>query len=75
MNPTGLDWFIVVLSLAHFAVSRPEVGSLLNLFTSLPAGTVNLLPDFGDWSLTLAILVIPLTVQWWSVARWRRPGA
>jgi Na+/proline symporter len=25
------------------------------------------LPDFSDWSITLAVLVIPLTVQWWSV--------
>jgi Na+/proline symporter len=35
-------------------------------------GTLALVPDFGDWGLTLSILIVPLTVQWWSV--WY-PGA
>ena len=31
-----------------------------------------MLPDFGNWGLTLTVLIIPLTIQWWSV--WY-PGA
>ena len=57
---------------AYFALKRPEVGGLSGLFERLPPQTLTLLPDFGDWGLTLSILIIPLTVQWWSV--WY-PGA
>src|SRR3954467_3539315 len=57
---------------AYFALKQPEVGGLAGLFSKIPPSTLNLLPDFGDWSLTLSVLVIPLTVQWWSV--WY-PGA
>jgi SSS family solute:Na+ symporter len=52
---------------AYFALAQPEVGGLVGLFSKLPAGTLNLLPDFGDWSLTLTVLIVPITVQWWSV--------
>lgn len=57
---------------AIYALKQPEVGGLSGLFTKLDPGTLSLLPDFGDWGLTLTILIIPLTVQWWSV--WY-PGA
>jgi solute:Na+ symporter, SSS family len=57
---------------AVYALKQPEVGGLSGLFTKLDPGTLSLLPDFGDWGLTLTILIIPLTVQWWSV--WY-PGA
>ena len=57
---------------AYFALAQPEVGGIAGLVAQLPPRTLNLLPDFGDWSLTLSLLVIPLTVQWWSV--WY-PGA
>lgn len=57
---------------AYFAVKQPEVGGLHGLVTRLPAGTLNLVPDFSDWGLTLSIFIIPLTIQWWSV--WY-PGA
>ena len=57
---------------AIYALKQPEVGGLSGLFSKLDPGTLSLLPDFGDWGLTLTILVIPLTVQWWSV--WY-PGA
>lgn len=57
---------------AWFALQRPEVGGLSGLIAQTPPATLALLPDFGDWQLTLAILVVPLTVQWWSV--WY-PGA
>ena len=57
---------------AVFALRRPEVGGLSGLLERVPAGTLALVPDFGDWGLTLSILIVPLTVQWWSV--WY-PGA
>lgn len=57
---------------AIYALKQPEVGGLSGLFSKLDPGTLSLLPDFGDWGLTLTILIIPLTVQWWSV--WY-PGA
>jgi len=60
------------VSAAYFALKQPEVGGLAGLFSRLPARTLNLVPDFGDWSLTLTVLIVPITVQWWSV--WY-PGA
>ena len=33
---------------------------------------LGMLPDFGNWGLLVSLLIIPLTVQWWSV--WY-PGA
>ena len=57
---------------AGYAVRQPQVGGLAALFAKTDARTVAMLPDFGDWSTTLAVLIIPLTVQWWSV--WY-PGA
>jgi solute:Na+ symporter, SSS family len=60
------------ISAAWFALKHPDVGGFNGLLTRLEPGTLNLLPDFSDWGLTLAVLVIPLTVQWWSV--WY-PGA
>ncbi len=57
---------------AIYALRQPEVGGLTGLFQKIDPKTLNLLPDFGDWGLTLTILIIPITVQWWSV--WY-PGA
>ena len=57
---------------AYFAVKQPAVGGLTGLLHKIPAKTLNVLPDFGDWKLTASLLVVPLTVQWWSV--WY-PGA
>ncbi|HEY0970346.1 MAG TPA: sodium:solute symporter family protein [Gemmatimonadales bacterium] len=57
---------------AVYALRRPEVGGLSGLLERIPAETLHMVPDFGNWDLTLALLVIPLTVQWWSV--WY-PGA
>jgi len=57
---------------AYFALKQPQVGGLAGLFHQLDAKTLNLLPDFGDWTTTLAVLIVPLTIQWWSV--WY-PGA
>lgn len=60
------------LAAAYFAVQRPEVGGLEGLVARTPAATLHLLPDFSDWGLAAAVLVLPLTVSWWSV--WY-PGA
>ncbi|MDO8666434.1 MAG: sodium:solute symporter family protein [Gemmatimonadales bacterium] len=57
---------------AWFALKQPEVGGLSGLFSRIDPKSLNLLPDFGDWSMTLSVLIIPITVQWWSV--WY-PGA
>lgn len=57
---------------AYFALNHPAIGGLGGLFRQIPATTLNLLPDFGDWSVTLSVFIIPITVQWWSV--WY-PGA
>ena len=57
---------------AVYAVRQPQVGGLAALFDKTDPKTLALLPDFGDWSTALAVLIIPLTVQWWSV--WY-PGA
>jgi Na+/proline symporter len=57
---------------AYFALQQPQVGGLGGLFDRIQPGTLNLLPDFGDWTMLLTVLIIPLTVQWWSV--WY-PGA
>src|SRR5215213_7334059 len=52
---------------AYFALQQPEVGGLSGLVAKLPPNTLALLPDFGDWGMTLSVFVIPLTIQWWSV--------
>ncbi len=57
---------------AYYALQRPEVGGLSGLLAKVDPKTLALLPDFGDWSLTLTVLVMPIAVQWWSV--WY-PGA
>src|SRR5437867_2418247 len=57
---------------AYFALKQPEVGGLAGLIARTDPKTLRLIPDFGDWGLTLSVFIIPLTVQWWSV--WY-PGA
>ena len=59
-------------AVAYFAVKQPQVGGLAGLVARTDPKTLNLLPDFGDWKTALAVLVIPITIQWWSV--WY-PGA
>ncbi len=61
-----------VLAAAYVALSQPQVGGLAGLVAKVDPETLRLLPDFSDWGLTLSVLVIPLTIQWWSV--WY-PGA
>ncbi len=55
---------------AYFAIHAPGVGGLHGLiahFSGPRASMLSILPNFGNWSTALAIFVIPLTVQWWSV--------
>jgi Na+/proline symporter len=59
-------------AVAYFALQQPEVGGLTGLFAKVDPTSLNLLPDFGDWSVALAAFIIPITIQWWSV--WY-PGA
>ena len=81
---TGL-WGVLATDLAQFTVAmtgviiaayvslhQPGVGGLVALIHKSNPKTLSLLPDFHDTGLTLSVLVIPLTVQWWSV--WY-PGA
>jgi Na+/proline symporter len=71
---TDLVQFIMAMTGAFAAAyfSVKHVGGLSSLLAQLSPQTLNLLPDFGDWELSLSILIIPLTIQWWSV--WY-PGA
>jgi Na+/proline symporter len=52
---------------AVYAVRQPQVGGLTALFAKSDLKTLALVPDFGDWSAALAVMIIPLTIQWWSV--------
>jgi Na+/proline symporter len=69
-----------VIAAAYFAVTLPQVGGLSGMVDKLshvrgPGGLnyLSLLPDFtNNWDLAVAIFIIPLAVQWWSV--WY-PGA
>jgi translation initiation factor IF-1 len=67
------DFFQFVLALAgsflaaYYAVSQPGVGGLPGLIAN-PAvsGKLSRLPDFADPAAVLAVLVVPLAIQWWS---------
>jgi SSS family solute:Na+ symporter len=52
---------------AYFAVKQPEVGGLVELFRRVDPAVLRLVPDFSDWGMALSVMIIPLTVQWWSV--------
>lgn len=58
---------------AVVAVRQPEVGGLRALFNN-PAlqDKLSVIPDFGDPSVFIPLLIIPIAVQWWAV--WY-PGA
>jgi len=60
------------IALAVFSLRQPQIGGLAGLIAKTDPKTLNLLPDFSDWGLTVSVLIMPLTVQWWSV--WY-PGA
>lgn len=69
--------FVLAMSatfaVAYFAVQQPEVGGMAGLIEKIPASKLNLLPDFSsNWNIAMSVLIIPITIQWWSV--WY-PGA
>src|SRR4029077_12416459 len=59
-------------AVAYFALAQPAVGGLHGLLAKVDPKTLNLLPDFGNWSVAATVFIIPITIQWWSV--WY-PGA
>jgi SSS family solute:Na+ symporter len=69
-----------VIAAAYFALKAPQVGGLDALVTKLSAmrgphgiNYLNVLPDFANnWDIAVAVFIMPITVQWWSV--WY-PGA
>jgi Na+/proline symporter len=61
-----------VFAAAYYALQHPQVGGLDGLVEKIDPATLSLLPDFGNGELLMAVLIIPLTVQWWAV--WY-PGA
>jgi Na+/proline symporter len=53
---------------ALWALSHPRVGGLGALLAHPEvARRLDFVPDFSDWHAALAVFVIPLAVQWWSV--------
>jgi len=69
-----------VIAAAYFAVELPQVGGMSGLVAKLshtpgPGGLnyLSMLPDFkNNWDLAVAVFIMPIAVQWWSV--WY-PGA
>jgi Na+/proline symporter len=51
---------------AIYALRRPEVGGLDGLIRQIDPASLAMLPDLSDWRVAAPLLVIPLTVQWWS---------
>jgi Na+/proline symporter len=61
------------IAAAWYALARPEVGGLRALLANPEVNErLDLVPDFSDPELALAIFIVPLAVQWW--ATWY-PGA
>jgi len=69
-----------VIAAADFAIVSPQVGGLQAMVDKVSAmkgpGGLNylsMLPDFtSNWDLAVAVFIMPIAVQWWSV--WY-PGA
>jgi SSS family solute:Na+ symporter len=58
---------------AWVALSLPEVNGLQNLLAHPDVATkLSFIPDFSNMEVALAVFIVPLAVQWWSV--WY-PGA
>ena len=55
------------IAAAYYALAQPSVGGLEGLVSN-PAikDKLSLLPDFSDPAAVLAVLIVPLAVQWWS---------
>src|ERR1041384_3124285 len=69
-----------VIAAAVFALKLPQIGGLHGLIEKVSAlkgpnglNYLNILPDFtNNWEMAVAIFIMPIAVQWWSV--WY-PGA
>jgi Na+/proline symporter len=60
-------------AVAYFALQQPQVGGLSGLIAKVQPNQISFLPDFSNnWNVAFAVLLIPITIQWWSV--WY-PGA
>jgi Na+/proline symporter len=59
---------IGAITAAWFVLDMPQIGGLAGL-AKHPAVTsrLSILPDFADWDVAVAIFIVPLAVQWWSV--------
>ena len=52
---------------AYYLVNLPEVGGIKSLISNDNViGKLSILPDFSDAEALIALLIIPLAVQWWS---------
>ncbi len=52
---------------AYYLVNLPEVGGIQGIMSNeLISNKLSILPDFNDTDTLIALLVIPLAVQWWS---------
>jgi Na+/proline symporter len=55
------------IAAAYYAVTHPSVGGLSELFSNpVVRDKLSLLPDFSDRAAVIAVLIVPLAVQWWS---------
>jgi len=53
---------------ASVALSLPEVNGLQNLLSHPDVVTkLSFIPDFSNMEVALAVFIVPLAVQWWSV--------
>ena len=69
---TDLILFVVSMTgavvAAVVAVNHPEVGGLSELLVHPNVvGKLSILPDFSNTELVMAVFIIPLAVQWWSL--------
>jgi len=69
---TDLIQFVVAMTgaflAAYYAVSNDVVGGLSGLLSNLGGtGKLNLLPSMDNPEIMLSVLIIPLTITWWSV--------
>ncbi len=66
---------VAFVAAAYFAVNAPGVGGMQGMLDKLsdlqgPGGIdyLAMLPDFTNhWNIAVAVFIIPIAVQWWSV--------
>ena len=55
------------IAAAIYLVNLPQVGGIESLLSNENViNKISILPDFGDTEALIALLIIPLAVQWWS---------